>query len=110
MNHKPTVNVSLHRLNSLQRAVESFRYVALSIEVWISPEGNLRKWVKANTRLAVFMAVPTLMVFPVVTMALWELESWMSSLTTMVSKFIALPILTLLALMIACRIIRIFKP
>ena len=110
---KPVVNTQLERMSGLQRTAEAFRYVLLSIEFWVSPEGNIRQWMKANTRLAVFMAVPTFMAFPVVTVALWEIESWVNSLTTIAGKLIVLPVLVLLAVIsitIVCRIIRVFKP
>ncbi len=67
---------------------------------------------RANTRLAVFMAVPTFMAFPVVTVALWELESWINSLTAIAGKLIVLPVLVLLAFVsitVVCRIISAFK-
>lgn len=104
----PMVDVHFKRLNTFQRATASFRYVALSIEHWISPDGSLRHWMKANTRVAVFMAVPTFMVFPVITMALWELESWINALTSITGKLIVLPVLVLLALIIVCRITSVF--
>lgn len=108
MNHKPVVNTQLQRMNGLQRATESFRYVLLSLEHWMSPDGRVRRWMKTNTRLAVFMAVPTFMAFPVVTVALWELESWVNSLTTIAGKLIVLPVLVLLAFVSITVVCRIF--
>lgn len=84
----------------------------MSIEHWMSPDGKARAWIRTNTRLAVFMAAPTLLVFPVVTRALWQLESLASSLTTIASKLIVLLILVLLALIsisIVFKIISVFK-
>ena len=109
----PVVNASLDRMNGLQRTAEAFRYALLSLEFWLSPEGQLRQWVKANTRFAVFIATPTFMAFPVITVALWEMDAWMNALTAIASKLIVLPIVALLALVsitVVCRIIRTFKP
>ncbi len=108
---KPLVDTRLRELNTLQRAVESFRYVLLSINSFISPTEQMRKWVRINARLAVFMAAPTFMAFPVITVALWEFEAWIHSLTTIASKLIFLPILALLALIsiaIVLKIISVF--
>ena len=109
---KPMVNTQLERMNGLQRATESFRYILLSIEHWVSPDGRIRAWVKANARSAVFIAAPTFLAFPVVTVALWEFEAWIDSLTTIAGKLIFLPILVLalVSFSIVLRIIRIFKP
>ena len=109
---KPAVDRRLKDLNELARATECIRYSMLSIEFWISPEGQVREWVKANTRFAVFIAAPTFMAFPVITVALWELSSWMGSLTAIAGKPIVLPVLALLAVVsitIVLKIIRIFK-
>ena len=109
---KPMVNTQFDRMNGLQRAMESFRYVFLKIEHWISPEGEVRGWMRSNIRVAVFMAAPTLLVFPIVTLALWELSSWVNALTTIAGKLVFLPILALLAFVsiaIFFKIISVFK-
>ena len=94
---KPVVNRSLSQMNGLQRTAEAFRYSLLSLEFFISPEGNIRQWMKANARIAAFIAAPTFLAFPVVTVALWELESWVNALTAIASKLVFLHILALLA-------------
>ncbi len=106
---KPVVNASLNQMNGLQRAAEAFRYSVLSIEFWISPEGNIREWLKVNVRFAMFVAAPTFMAFPIITVALWELEAWMDSLTTIASKLTVLPILVLLALVSIIIVLRILQ-
>ena len=110
---KPVVNTQLEALNTLQRTTESFRYAALSIEHWMSPEGIVREWLRKNLRWSALLVIPTLTAFPVVTVALWELEAWVGALTTIASKLIFLPILALLVLIsitVVFRIIRAFKP
>ena len=106
------VDASLGQMNGLQRTSEAFRYFMLSLEFWMSPDGHVREWVKTNTRLAAFMAAPTVLLFPVVTVALWELSSSINALTTIASKLVFLPVLALLALVsitIVLRIISVFK-
>ena len=110
---KPMVNTQLDGLNNLQRTTEAFRYTILCIEHWISSDGKIREWLRKNLRWSALLVVPTLTVFPVITLALWELESSVNALTAIAGKLIFLPVLALLALIsitIVCRILRVFKP
>ena len=106
---RPTVSNKFDQMNGLQRAAESFRHVALSLEFWISPGGQVREWMKTNLKLAVLIAVPTFMVFPVVITALWELSACINALTALVSKLVALPVLALLSISIFFRILGVFR-
>ena len=109
---KPVVNKPLAGMNWLQRSTECIRYSLLSIEHWISPEGNIREWLRTNLRWSAVLAIPTMTAFPIVTLALWELEAWVNALTAIVGKLVYLPILVLLALIstaVVFRIIRIFR-
>ena len=105
---KPMVNKSLDQMNGLQRAAESLWYVTLVIECHISPDGQIWRWIKTNVKLAMFIAPPTFMVFPVVMFALWELSSCVHSLTTIAGKLIVLPILVLVSIMIFFKIVSAF--
>ena len=99
-------------MNALQRAAESFRHILLCIEAWISPERYIREWLRKNLRWSAVVMIPTVTAFPVVTVALWEVESWVNSLTTIAGKLVFLPILVLLALIsisIVFKIISVFK-
>ena len=110
---KPVVNTQLDRMSGLQRSTESLRYAVLSIDHWISPEGNVREWLRKNVRLSTALIIPTVTAFPVVTVALWELEAWVKALTTIAQKLIFLPLLVLLvviSVMVVFRIIRAFIP
>ena len=113
MKIEPKVHIQLDRMNGLQRATASFCHILLCGESWISPNNEIRAWVKANARFAMFMAAPTVIAFPVVTVTLWEVSSWVSSLTTIAGKLIFLPVLVLLALIsisIIFKTIRVFRP
>ena len=69
---KPVVNTQLEALNGLQRTTEAFRYTILCIEHWISPEGNVREWLRKNLRCSALLVIPALTAFPVVSLTLWE--------------------------------------
>ena len=109
---KPVVNTQLDRMNGLQRVVECFLYTIVCIEHWLSLDGNIREWLRKNLRWSVLMVIPTVTAFPIVTLALWELESSVNVLTAIASKLVFLPVLALLALIsitIVCRIFSAFK-
>ena len=108
----PVVNASLDRMNGLQRTAEAFRYFLLSLEHWLSPDGHIREWLRKNFRWSTVIIIPAITAFPVVTVALWELEAWVKALTTIVGKLVILPILVLLAFVsiaISFKIISVFK-
>ena len=106
---KPMGDTQLGNMNGLQRATESFRYVALVIEWWVSPNGHLRQWLMANVKLTVCMAIPTFMVLPVIILTLWELSSCIHSMTTIAGKIIVLPVLALISIMVVFKIFGVFK-
>ena len=82
------VNASLDQMNGLQRATESFHYVVLSIEYWISPNGHIREWLRRNVLLCAWLIVPAVFVMPVVGFILWQFTMWLSMLTGIVGKLI----------------------
>ena len=94
---KPSVDEKLQNRDPLTRSAESIRYSILSIEFWISPNGQVREWLRHNSRLAVLLAIPAFLVLPVVTFALWQLVSWLAALNSIAGKLIVLPILALIA-------------
>ncbi|MGC3990615.1 MAG: hypothetical protein QM796_13230 [Chthoniobacteraceae bacterium] len=62
----------MEHLDGLSRSAESIRYSILSLEFWISPNGQVREWLRHNTRLAVFLGIPALLVFPIVIVLLCQ--------------------------------------
>lgn len=100
---KPVVNTQLDDLNALQRTTESFRYTALSIEHWISPEGNVREWFRRNLLLCAWLIVPAIFVMPVVGFILCQVNGWLSMLTGIGGKLVLL-----LLAFVAIRIVTAF--
>ena len=109
----PTVDPDLIHLDPLTRSAESIRHSVLSLEFWISPNGQVREWLRHNTRLAVLLAIPAFLVLPTITFALWQLVSWLAALVVISGKLIVLPILVLIAALvftITCLLVRaLFK-
>ena len=96
----PAVDNEFHRLNGLQRATESLRYVVLRWEHWVSPGGDIREWLRQNTRLGAWLVIPALLVMPAVGLILWQLTGWLAMLTSIAAKLIMLPILILVAFVV----------
>src|ERR1044071_6076956 len=94
---KPQVDPDLEHLAPLTRSAESFRYSILSTEFWLSPDGQVREWMRNHTRLAVLLAIPAFLIIPIITFILWQLVSWMIALVSIVGKLIVFPILTVVA-------------
>lgn len=109
----PTVDPHLADLDPLTRSAESLRHSVLSLEFWISPNGQVREWLRHNTRLAVVLAIPAFLILPIISFALWQLVSWLAALFLIAGNLVVIPILALVAtfvLVIVCLLFRvIFK-
>lgn len=106
---KPMVDKNVGRLDGLTRSTECFRYVVLSVEFWISPDGCVREWLRNNVLLFVLLIIPAFLVMPVIGLILWQLTSWLSMLQTIAGKLIILPILSLVALLVIKTFIALIK-
>ena len=106
---KPLVNTQLDGLNSLQRITEAFRYTILSTEHWLSPEGQIREWLRRNLLLCAWLLIPAICVMPAVGLVLWQLTGWLSMLTSIAAKLIMLPILILVAFVVIKIVVAFFK-
>ena len=86
----------LPHLNGIERAAEVFRFILTTLEHWLSPSGRLREFIKMNARLAIAIAVPVVIVAPLVTLALEQLRGWVVLLTSTMSSFVLFPLSVLL--------------
>ncbi len=93
----PKVSTQLGQMNGLQRATESLRYTFLCFERWISPTGHLREWTRHNAHVATLIAVPALLIMPLVGLVLWQI-SWLVSM--IFGHLLVLLILILLILIV----------
>ena len=87
-------------MNSLQRATESFRYVLLRWEHWVSPSGDMREWLRRNCYVGACLLIPAVFVMPAVGLILRQVGSWLSMLTGILGRLIVLPVLFLLMLVV----------
>ena len=79
---RPQIASDLIRLSALERSAEVVRYAGCRFEYWLSPRGELRAWFRLNLLLALLLAVPTILVAPVVTLFLSAVVTWSQYLLT----------------------------
>lgn len=105
----PSVDPELGQLDGLQRSAEAIRYSILSIEFWISPTGQAREWLRQNSRLAVWIAIPAFLIMPVITFVLAQLNGWIGTLVGIAGNLIVLPVVAILAGIMILSTIRLVK-
>jgi hypothetical protein len=98
----PRVDHELAGFNAVERSAEVFRYNFHRAEYWVSPGGWLREWIRLNLRLAFLLAIPTLLVAPLVNHALAQVNAWITLLTTTTSALVLFPLSALLILGLGC--------
>jgi hypothetical protein len=87
---------------AVERAAEVFRYMFHCLEYWISPGGWLREWIRLNLRLAFLVAIPALLVGPLVTKALVQLNAWVTQLNNTTSALVLFPLSAVLVVGLIC--------
>jgi hypothetical protein len=94
---QPSIDPKIEEMEPLQRSAEVIRYSILSIEFWISPNGQVREWLRNNTHLAAWLAIPAFLILPIATFALCQLALGLEMLVSIAGKLIVFPILALIA-------------
>ena len=105
----PTIDPDLENLNSFQRSAESIRYSVLSIEFWLSPDGQVREWIRHHSKLALILGIPVFLLFPIVTFALWQIATWLGLLIAIAGHLLLFPITALLALLMITMVINLVR-
>ena len=103
----PEVDNELPHLSAIERSAEVCRFITNKLEYAISPFGHLREFIKLNIRLAVSIALPVLMVAPLVTMAITQFKVWIAMLTETFSSFVLFPLSVVLSILLVCGMIYI---
>lgn len=103
----PEVDHELPRLSGIERAAEVVRFMLSRLEYALSPQGDLRAFVKLNARLALSIAIPVFMVAPLVTMAIEQFKIWTSLLTETFSSFVLFPLSVVLSIILVAGLIYI---
>jgi len=106
---EPVVDQDLPQLSAIERSAEVVCFTCRRFEYWISPRGILREWFKFNLRLALGLAVPALLVAPLVTLALQQFNVWIDLITRTTSNMVLVPLSALLVIGLICGLISIGK-
>lgn len=77
------------------------------LEYALSPLGHLREFVKLNVRLCIAIAIPVMMVAPLVTMAITQFKIWIALLTETFSSFVLFPLSVVLSILLVSGMIYI---
>lgn len=101
----PQARQDLAKFGALERSAEVFRYSLLSLEHWLSPGGALREWMKFNLSLALLIAIPAMLVAPLVSLALAQISAWVAHLTETTSKLVLFPLTALLIVGLVCALV-----
>lgn len=112
--HPPRIDPDLASLPALSRVTEALRYSILDFERAISPNGGLRAWAQLNLLAALVLAIPTLLVVPVITLLLSGFATWseflklifVNLLLTAVALFLLLLVLVLIGRVIEAELRR----
>ena len=96
---RPRIDPKLEELNAVVRSTECLRHFVLSVEWWISPGGQLRQWMKLNVCLAAFLVIPAVLLMPIISLVLHEVDNWLSMLLSITRKVILLSILVSVAIL-----------
>jgi hypothetical protein len=94
----PVVDRELPLLTGLERAAEVCRFMTHKLEYALSPLGHLREFIKFNIRLAICIAIPILMVAPLVTVALKQFQLWIDLLAKTTSNLVLFPLSVILVI------------
>jgi len=103
----PLVDHELPHLSGIERAAEVFRFILTKLEHGLSPSGHLREFTKMNARIAIAIAIPVMMVAPLVTLGLAQVKGWVAILTSTMSSFVMFPLSVLLCILLVCGMIYI---
>jgi hypothetical protein len=79
---RPAVDPALTELHPVVRAAEVLRYSASKFEYWISPGGHVREALRLSCLVAALLAIPVLLVMPLVTLLLVQVAGWMELIVT----------------------------
>lgn len=106
---EPVIDEELPNLSAIERSAEVISFTCRRAEYWLSPQGTLREWLKFNLRLAIGIAVPALLLAPLVTLALERFNLWIDLISKSTSNFVLVPLSVLLVVGLIAGLVSIAK-
>jgi len=107
--HPPKVDPELEHLDPLQRSAESIRYSILSLEFWISKNGQVREWLRHNSRLAAWLVIPALLVLPLLALAAVQVGAIAAVLVGITGNLLLFTLLAFIAWIVIRKVVQILK-
>ncbi len=95
----PAINPQLETLGALTRSTLCLQHFLLGIEYWLSPNGRLRWWLKINGCLCAWLFIPAIVLMPIVSLVLHEVDGMVTVVTNIVLKLFVLSILISVAVL-----------
>ena len=105
----PAVDPEFYHLGPIQRSAESIRYSILSFEFWISKNGQVREWLRHNSRLAAWLVIPAILVLPLMAIIVVQAGAIVAALIGIAGGLAILPIVALLAFIAFKKVIQIIQ-
>lgn len=105
----PQVDPKLQELSWAERSAEVFRYTVRKAEYWLSPKGLLREWLRFNTKAAILLGIPALLVAPIITFALNQFTTWAALLAQTSSSMVLFPLSALLVIGLVSGLVYVAK-
>lgn len=87
----PATASDLTELPPIQRGAEVMRFTGTRLEFWLSPTGELRRWLRFNLRVASIIAIPVFIIMPLLNKLLEELAFGSSRLALIANDLAGIP-------------------
>jgi len=95
----PAIDPDLEELPVFERITEVLRYQLLHIEYGLSSRGGLREWVRVVMVLSLVLAMPAILLVPLVTVFLTAAVSW-TAMLFQIAQYLLYALLTAIACVI----------
>lgn len=95
----PAIDPDLEELPVFERITEVLRYQLLQIEYGLSNRGGLREWARVVMVLSLVLAIPAILVVPLVTIFISAAVTW-TAMLFLIAKSILFALLTAIACVI----------
>lgn len=92
----PSIDQNLGNMPTLERITEVLRYQLLQIEYGLSSRGGLREWARVVVVLSLVLAIPAVLVVPLVTVFLAAAVSW-TAMLFQIAQYLLFALLTVIA-------------
>jgi hypothetical protein len=85
---EPHIDRHLTQRNAIERSAIVPTFWCMKAEHWISPGGSLREWIRLNAYAALFVAIPTFIIVPIITALLTQFVTWTALLGVIIKNLV----------------------